>query len=58
MSRAHLPELADARLSRALDVVEKLLRALPDPDRPSSRLSPNDRDAVREARALLAEHGR
>ncbi len=54
MSRSHLPELADARLSRALDVMARLVRSLGEVE----RLPPVQREAAREAVAILAELGR
>ncbi len=54
MSRAHLPELADARLSRALDVMARLVRSLGEVE----RLPPAQQVTARAALALLAEHGR
>lgn len=54
MSRAHLPELEHARLSRALDVMARLVRSLGEVE----RLPPAQRAAAREALAVLAEHGR
>lgn len=55
MSDAHRPELKDAQLSRALDVINRLLRTL-DPIEALPRVA--QRKAAQEARALLAEHGR
>jgi hypothetical protein len=49
-----LAELADARLSRALDVMAALVRSLGEVE----RLPPRQRDAARAALAVLAEHGR
>lgn len=49
-------ELADARLTRALDVLAKLLRAVGDVDAP--HVDERMRGPAREARALLTEHGR
>lgn len=46
-------ELADARLSRALDVMAVLLRSLGEID----LLPPAQRAAALEAHALLVEHG-